>query len=150
MAASLSGPWTYQEITDYLLCQEYPIRLSCVGSDGFPRVVSLWYQFTEPCIYCVTHRNSKLAKLLEDNPKVGFEISPNAPPYFGLRGQGSADMQPLGDSPLLENLLQNYVGNTDSDFSRWLLARSSEELMIRIEPHRLYSWDYRKRMETTR
>lgn len=146
MSTILKGPWDYPGIVNYLQQSEHPIRLSCLATDGFPRVVSLWYQFREPSLYCVSHRNSSLIRLLLDNPKVGFEVSPNSPPYFGLRGQGSAELHPLGEDPLLDELLQHYIGNTDSGFSQWLLSRREDEVIIRIHPRRLYSWDYRRRM----
>jgi nitroimidazol reductase NimA-like FMN-containing flavoprotein (pyridoxamine 5'-phosphate oxidase superfamily) len=41
----LRGPWNKQETENYLAAARYPLRLSCVGSDGFPRVVSLWYSY---------------------------------------------------------------------------------------------------------
>jgi hypothetical protein len=146
MTSSLSGPWDQQTLDDFLSNSALPIRLSCVASDGFPRVVSLWYAYDAPCLFCATHESSSLVKLLEKNPRVGFEISPNAPPYYGVRGQATAALEPLGESDLLKRLLTRYVGDTSSPFSRWLLSRSAEELVISLTPNRLYSWDYRQRM----
>jgi hypothetical protein len=87
-----------------------------------------------------------LITLLKNNNQVGFEISPNEPPYFGVRGQGTAQLQPLGESPILDDLLEKYVGDTDSSFAQWLISRKAEELIISVRPHRLYTWDYRERM----
>lgn len=146
MTIELSGPWQQSHIDEFLTGSGLPIRLSCNAADGFPRVVSLWFQYTDNTLFCVTHQSSELIKMLKNNDRVGFDISPNEPPYFGLRGQGTAELSPLGDSPILQNLLQTYVGDTDSSFSQWLLSRSDEEIIISVRPHRLYSWDYRKRM----
>jgi hypothetical protein len=43
-------------------------------------------------------------------------------------------------------MLSQYVGGTESGFSKWLLSRSEEELLITITPHRIFSWDYTERM----
>jgi hypothetical protein len=142
----LRGPWNKQETENYLASARYPLRLSCVGSDGFPRVVSLWYSYEGGNLYCVTHQASKIASLLLADPRVGFEVSPNEPPYCGVRGQGRATLDPLGQSPMLQQLLDQYLGDTESDLASWLLSRSDEEFLIQIEPVRLYTWDYRERM----
>ncbi|MFT4519951.1 MAG: nitroimidazol reductase NimA-like FMN-containing flavoprotein [Halioglobus sp.] len=146
MSAELAGPWLQPQIDSFLEDACVPLRLSTISKDGYPRVISLWYQYTSESLYCVTHQSSKLVRLLEGNSKVGFEISADSPPYHGIRGQGQATLQPLGADPALEQLLTRYVGNLESKFSKWLLSRREEELLIEIKPHRLYSWDYRERM----
>jgi len=146
MAVSLSGPWNTGEIDRFLDESTFPVRLSCVGNDGFPRVVSLWYRNQGLNFHCVTHRESKLAKLLQKDARVGFEVSPNEPPYHGIRGQGMASLQALDQESTLQELLSRYLGGTDSKLARWLLSRSHEEVLVTIKPLRIYSWDYRERM----
>ena len=84
--------------------------------------------------------------MLRDNEKVGFEVSPNQPPYYGVRGQGIAELTNEGAGDVLEQLLQRYLGGSDSSLGNWLLSRRDEEVLISIEPQRLFSWDYRQRM----
>ncbi len=146
MSIEIRGPWDRRETDEFLSRALYPVRLACTASDGFPRVVSLWYQYSGGRLLCVTHTDSALAQLLRRNPKVGFEVAPNEPPYHGVRGQGLATLEPLGDRDTLRDLLQHYLGGSDSSLARWLLSRSHEELLITIEPSRLYCWDYRDRM----
>ena len=146
MTIDISGSWDRAQIDDFLGSVTLPVRLSCVAPDGFPRVISLWFLYQHNALYCVTHQSAKLVKLLKNDNKVGFELAPDAPPYHGVRGQGVATMSPLGDSPALHQLLERYIGDLDSSFSRWLLSRSDEELLVQITPHRLFSWDYRQRM----
>ena len=50
---------------------------------------------------------------------------------------------------LLQRVLQRYLGGEDSNLARWLLSRRDEEVLISIEPQRLFSWDYRERMRDT-
>ena len=146
MTTKLAGPWSRPQIDEFLKTMHIPVRLSCVAADGFPRVISLWYQYNSGILNCVTNRSSKLAQLLEKNNRVGFEISADSPPYHGVRGQGIAKLQPLGSDSTLEQLLIRYIGDLESDFSRWLLSRRDEEILIMIKPRRVFSWDYRKRM----
>jgi nitroimidazol reductase NimA-like FMN-containing flavoprotein (pyridoxamine 5'-phosphate oxidase superfamily) len=142
----IKGAWPQDEIYRFLDSSRYPLRLACVGGDGFPRVVSLWYHCAEGKLLCVTHKSAQLAALLDGRDKVGFEVAPNEPPYHGVRGQGTAEMQPLGENSTLEDLLDRYLGRRDSALAQWLLSRSRDELLITITPLRLFSWDYRQRM----
>ncbi len=146
VTVEIRGPWSEPEIDDFLQSASYPMRLACVAEDGFPRVVSLWYRYQGGRILAVTHRDSALARLLRRNGRVGFEVAPNEPPYHGVRGQGGATLEPLDGRDTLQQLLQRYLGGTDSSLAEWLLSRSAEEVLITIELSRLYCWDYRERM----
>lgn len=146
MTATVKGPWSPRQIEDFLGEAVIPMRLAAVRGDGFPQVVSVWFRYREGRLQCVSHRDSYLVGLLQANPKVGFEVAPNDPPYYGVRGRGTADLQPLGDSDALEHLIARYLGGGPSRVGSWLLSRREEELLITIEPLHLFSWDYRQRM----
>ena len=140
------GPWHAREVARFLEGSGVPIRLACCGADGFPRVISLWYRYHEGQLICVTHRSAQLLSLLARDPRVGFEISPNEPPYHGVRGQGLAQIEELGAESALQDMLARYLGGTESSLARWLMSRSDEERLITITPSRFFSWDYRERM----
>ena len=147
MPVSYRGPWSAEEVDAYLQRSVYPIRLACVAADGFPRVVAVWFQYASGCFYCVSHRGSKLVALLQANERVGFDVSPNEPPYCGVRGQGVARLDDLGSNATLDNLLERYLGGAESRLGNWLLSRRDEEMLITVEPSRIFSWDYQERME---
>jgi nitroimidazol reductase NimA-like FMN-containing flavoprotein (pyridoxamine 5'-phosphate oxidase superfamily) len=146
MAVTLKGPWDRARIDTFLQDTTYPLRLACVGEDGFPRVVSVWYGYDGECLRCVSHRSSQLVGLLERCDRVGFELAPNEPPYHGVRGQGIATLDSDADGVVLREMLQRYLGGTDSRLGNWLLSRAEDEILITIKPLRLFSWDYRERM----
>lgn len=145
----IRGPWDQRQVQQFLEASTWPLRLACVGSDGYPRVVSLWHGYRDGCFYCVTHRQSKLTALLRNNHKVGFEVSPNEPPYHGVRGQGLVSLHDEGGAETLRDHLQRYLGGTRSDLARWLLSRAADELLVRVEVTRMFCWDYRERMSDT-
>jgi nitroimidazol reductase NimA-like FMN-containing flavoprotein (pyridoxamine 5'-phosphate oxidase superfamily) len=146
MTVATKGPWDHATAERFLAGAKLPARVACVGADGFPRVVSLWYRYQGGALQCVTHNHSQLAHMLRRNPRVGFEVAPNEPPYHGVRGQGRVTLSPLGQDGTLRELLLTYLGGLDSGLANWLLSRSDDELLVTITPHRLYSWDYRDRM----
>ena len=144
---SVKGPWSVVEIEHFLASTVFPLRLGCVGADGYPRVVSVWFHYAGGQLFCVTHRDSHLLKMIRGNSRVGFEVAPNEPPYQGVRGQGEAALATLGGDQMLEELLQRYLGGAESGLANWLLSRKDEEMLVTITPTRLFSWDYRSRMD---
>ena len=51
---------------------------------------------------------------------------------------------------ILCRLLDRYLGSRETPLARWLLSRASQEVAIRIEPERLTSWDFSRRMRNER
>ena len=123
-----------------------PLRISAILPSGYPLICSLWYEYNNACFYSVTQENAKLVEILRSNPRCGFELSPNEPPYFGLRGYADAEIQSTGAAELLEKLIVKYLGNTNSSLARHLLEKSDSEVMIKLTPRNIFTWDYRERM----
>jgi nitroimidazol reductase NimA-like FMN-containing flavoprotein (pyridoxamine 5'-phosphate oxidase superfamily) len=123
----------------------YPIRLAVQSEDEIPRIVSLWFMYKQGSFYCVTHQSAWVLRQLQKHPQVGFEIASNSPPYKGVRGTGKITLSPLQDD-LLEQLIARYLNNTDSDLAQWLLSRKAEEVVIKLLPLTISSWDYSRRM----
>lgn len=142
-----SGPWTADEADAFLRECTLPLRLAVNGRDGYPRQLSLWYLWEDGVLRCATHRSAHVATWLHADPRCSFELAPNEPPYYGLRGTADAQLTPLGDDPLLDRLIDRYLGRRDSYLARWLLSRRDEELVLSLRPSRLVSWDYRERMQ---
>ena len=148
MSVSLKGPWSADQISEFLHDNVFPVRLACVGADGFPRVVSVWYQYHQGQFICASHQDSQLVAMLRESNKVGFEVAPNHPPYSGVRGQGLAELTNEGAGEALDGLLKRYLGDSDSSLGKWLLSRRDEEVLITVTPQRMFSWDYRERMDS--
>lgn len=123
-----------------------PIRLCGVMQSGYPLVCSLWYEYSNNEFLCATQKSASIARLLTDNPKCAFELSPNEPPYFGIRGTADADITTVGAAELLTRLIERYTGDLDSRLARMLLKNADNEVMLKIKPKSIYSWDYRERM----
>ncbi len=147
MSVSLNGPWDRAQVDEFLSDTVYPLRLACTGPDNFPRVVSLWFQYADGLIHCVTHKSSKLMSLIEQSPRVGFEVSTNEPPYFGVRGQGMVTVSPAAAGEMLDQLLARYLDDAHNGLQLWLRSRAKDERIIIIDPTRFFSWDYRARMD---
>lgn len=143
---AIKGAWGAAEIAEYLDDVRIPVRLSVVADSGYPMVVSLWFLVDGGALWCATSADSRLVQALKRNPKCGFEIAADTPPYHGVRGQGLASLNTDDDRAMLSRLIQHYLGDEQSPLARWLLGRDGEEISIRIDPTRIMSWDYRARM----
>ena len=141
-----TGPWDEARIERHFDESRVPLRLACADGAGWPVVVSLWYLRDAGALWCATPAHSSVARWLAREPRCGFEVAPNEPPYFGVRGRGTAELVPAEGDRVLRRLAERYLGGDSSAFARWLLARRVAEVAIRIMPSRVVSWDFRERM----
>ena len=134
------------ELDRFLAETIVPLRLACLDRDGCPHVLSLCYLWRDGALWCATRPDAWVIERLRADPRCGFEIAGDAPPYRGLRGNGRAELLSEQGEALLGELVDRYLGGRDGRFARWLLARSAGEMAIRIVPARTSSWDYSRRM----
>ena len=83
---------------------------------------------------------------LRDEPRCAFEVAADAPPYCGVRGRALATIEHKRGPEILERLLHRYLGGIDNPLARRLLGRRESEVALRLEPKRLYTWNFAERM----
>ena len=123
-----------------------PLRLSAIDQDGFPVICSLWYLYHDDALYCVSHRNAKIIRLLKARPECGFEIAVNGIPYRGVRGKAIASLSSDSEGVLLSKLIDRYLGGSNQALADWLMSRKADEIAICLRPKTLSSWDFSERM----
>jgi nitroimidazol reductase NimA-like FMN-containing flavoprotein (pyridoxamine 5'-phosphate oxidase superfamily) len=146
----VKGPWSREQLAQFLDEALMPLRIGCRRPDGGLWMLSLWYDFENGVFLCATGSDSDIARFLREDAAVSFELSTNRPPYMGVRGNGTATLEPDTEKELLTTLLDRYLGGADSELAELLLADDREELVIKIEPDRLFTWDFTDRMRTAR
>lgn len=140
-----SGPWNLVDIRGFLDSTVIPMRLATQGSVG-PMVQSLWFLFDGSAFWCCTQRDSVVAARLRSDPRCGFEIAGDDPPYRGVRGRGVASMDAGLAAGLLERLISRYLVDPESPLALWLQSRVADEVAVRIDSLVVSSWDYSSRM----
>ena len=133
-------------VGEYLKSSLIPIRLACVNTNGWPITMSLWYVYLEEKIFCATHRNSKIIEYLSSNPKCGFEVASDLPPYLGVRGWGYAKLDKVRGAEILNILIKKYLRDEDSSLAKFLRKRKDNEVAIEITPASIFPYDYTNRM----
>lgn len=142
MTPPAAAPWVHA----YLAAARIPLRLACVSRSGWPSIASLWYLPEDGLLWCATPARAHVARLLEREPRCGFEVAENEAPYRGVRGRGRARLEPERGDEILRKLVRRYLGSEKTPFARWLLSRGEPELAIGIEVERMTSWDFTRRM----
>lgn len=143
----VSGDWTAARAEEYLTDRRIPVRLACRTPDGGLWMLSLWYLVRDEALHCATGANADVVRYLRADPGVSFEVSDNDPPYCGVRGAGTATITTDEGKGLLRELMERYLGGTDHELGRKLLHPDREEVHIRIDPERAYTWDFGDRMD---
>jgi hypothetical protein len=138
------------EMQTFLDTVRIPLRLACKTKTGWPVVISLWFLHQDGRLYCATQESARIVDYLENDARCAFEIAEDQPPYCGVRGQAKARIDDALGVEILEKLLIRYLGDTNNDLAKNLLARSQSEVAIIIEPTRIFTWDFSKRMAKVR
>jgi len=148
LAAVLSpkSAWTAAQAVEFLDDTRVPLRVSTLDAEGYPHITSLWSLYVDGHWLSCTQRSAVVCRHLRRNPRVGFEVAVCAPPYRGLSGQGEATVLEEDATALLGTLADRFLEGRDQRLRQWLLSRASTEVIIRIEPRRVTSWDFRRRM----
>lgn len=144
--SSIDGDWSRAETEQFLNEAIVPVRIGCHNPGGGLWMLSLWYRHREGTIECATQKSADIVSFLREDGEVCFEVSTNCPPYMGVRGKGTATVELEGGKEILRSLLERYIGTTDAEIGRMLLREGREEAAIRLEPSRLYTWDFTPRM----
>jgi hypothetical protein len=124
-----------------------PLRLAINGTRGMPVVLSLWFVSEGGHLWCASVDEARVIALIQRDPRCGFEIAADTPPYRGVRGQAHVSLHPDRGAEVLDLLLDRYKVDRKSRLGRFLLGRAQREIAIKIEPTRLLTWDYSDRMQ---
>jgi hypothetical protein len=83
---------------------------------------------------------------LKHNQRCAIEIAADFPPYCGIRGPAKAVLEKEKGPDILEKLIDRYIGRTDNPLAAFLLADKDQEIAIRLDPVRIYDWNFSTRM----
>jgi nitroimidazol reductase NimA-like FMN-containing flavoprotein (pyridoxamine 5'-phosphate oxidase superfamily) len=137
----------FNQLEQYFDDIRIPIRLACNTPSGWPVVVSLWFLYQDGFIYCATSKHAKVVSYLNNDPRCAFEIASDLPPYCGVRGQATAELDGVAGQMILQELLERYVGDVNNQFAQNLLSNAHDEVAIKIKPVNVFTWNFSERMQ---
>jgi hypothetical protein len=136
-------------VASFLADSVIPVRLGIDAGPGGPLVLSVWFLPDGLELVGATRPTSTLVRCLERTPACGFEVAADAPPYRGVRGRATVDLDPASGADTLDRLLVRYLGSVDVPLGERLRARADDEVAFRVRPVSMTSWDYGDRMATS-
>jgi len=139
-----SGPWPATRIAQFFTDTVIPIRLATAGS--WPLVQSMWFRYHADALWCATRADALVVRRLQAQPRCGFEIARDDPPYAGVRGHGSAEILPDRGHEVLTDLADRYLGPENQSLRDWLLSRAHNEVAIAVRDLAVSTWDFSQRM----
>ena len=138
------------DMHEFLDTVRIPISIACKTETGWPMVVSLWYLYQNSLLFCATQKSARIVHYLQNDARCAFEIAEDNPPYCGIRGQATARIDESLGAEILEKLLVRYLGDTNIPLAKNLRAKRETEVAIILDPIRIFTWDFSKRMESIR
>jgi hypothetical protein len=137
----------FTELEGFLDKLKIPVRLACTTETGWPVVLSLWFVHRDGRLYCATQESARVVNYLKNDPRCGFEIAEDHPPYCGVRGQAKANIRKDIGVEILEELLLRYLGTLEHPLAKDLLSKGETEVAIELEPLQIFTWNFSKRMK---
>ncbi|HET7283832.1 MAG TPA: hypothetical protein VFI70_04035 [Nitrososphaeraceae archaeon] len=132
----------------FLIDIDLPIRLACLFISDWPAVVSLWYVLTDEKIYCATQSKAKIIRYLRRSSKCGFEIAGDSFPYRGIGYYGNASISKEKGKNIFRMLIQKYKRREISELHKLSLSEKhlQNEVTVEIAQNTMFEWDDKARM----
>jgi len=146
-----AGPMDEKQMIDFLEREKVMMRLGMIDEDGYPMVHPVWFAYEDGSLWAVVERTSRKARVLRKNTKVYFTIDKSAYPPKGVRGRGTALL--IEDDSLALKVtkkhLLKYHGTIDDDYARDFLDSPHEQVIVKVSPIYLATWDYARTRHPT-
>ena len=149
MTTTYRGPFTAAAVKRFIDAHPIPLKVSVLTESGWPLLCSLWVMEEDGKLLLATKRSAKVVECLSRDPRCAFELSVEQPPYLGIRGRALASIDDTRGKEVLDQVLLRYLGSLEVPLAKQLRADADEEVAIVLDLQMVYSWDYRKRMESS-
>lgn len=138
-------PAMTNEELDEFLAGPHLARLSTINPDGTPHTLPIWYAWRNGRILMSTQAMQRKVKNIERDPRVTVLIDTADFPYLGVMIEGRAELDFEGAADKRVTIFERYIGSRDGAIEAARgLASKWDPVVIRVEPTRMISFDYRK------
>lgn len=116
-------------------------RLAYSGLDTRPRVVPIWFAYSDGEIVMITGPRADKVRALEANPAVALTIDDSRPPYKVLLIDGDASLEQVeGIASEYEGIARRYLGGMTDAYMAQL--RIKRQVRIRVRPRSWRVFDF--------
>ncbi len=136
-------PLTETEL-DELLSTAQHARIGTHNPDGTIHLTALWFLYDRPDLLLGTQAVSRKVRNIERDPRVTVLVDVTQPALIGAVLYGTATIEREGAQERRVDIFRRYKTEEDARAFAATLAELFEPVIVRIRPHSVVSFDYRK------
>ena len=129
--------------------EQKSLQVSCVGSDGWPHLTTLWFAVVDQRIVFETYTRSQKILNLQRNPHITVLLE-DGTVYEKLRGvmiKGKAVLESKPEN--VEKYAKAVMLRNQPEYGEEILSEAAKQMSLKrtaviIEPHEVISWDHTK------
>jgi len=129
--------------------EQKSLQVSCVGSDGWPHLTTLWFAVVDERIVFETYTRSQKILNLQRNPHITILLEDGIV-YEKLRGvmiKGKAVLESKPEN--VEKYAKAVMIRNQPEIGEEILSEAAKQMSLKrtaviVEPHETISWDHTK------
>ena len=129
--------------------EQKSLQVSCVGSDGWPQLTTLWFAVVDQRIVFETYTRSQKILNLQRNPHITVLLE-DGTVYEKLRGvmiKGKAILESQPEN--VEKYAKAVMIRNQPEYGEEILSEAAKQMSLKrtaviVEPHEVVSWDHTK------
>jgi PPOX class probable F420-dependent enzyme len=138
----MSFPMSPHEIEDFL-SESNIARIATVKPDGSPHVTPVWYLWENNQLLILIMKGSVKESNIKQKKKVAVTVDSNTAPNKGVIIEGTAKIEELTEE-IERRICQRYLKKENLDEYLELSHGYYPQILIRIQPEKIITWDYSK------
>ena len=129
--------------------EQKSLQVSCVGSDGWPHLTTLWFAVVDQKIVFETYTRSQKILNLQRNPHITVLLE-DGTVYEKLRGvmiKGEAILESKPEN--VEKYAKAVMIRNQPEYGEEILSEAGKQMSLKrtaviVEPNEVVSWDHTK------
>ena len=129
--------------------EQKSLQVSCMGSDGWPHLTTLWFAVVDERIVFETYTRSQKILNLQRNPHITILLEDGIV-YEKLRGvmiKGKAALESKPEN--VEKYAKAVMIRNQPEIGEEILSEAAKQMSLKrtaviVEPHEIVSWDHTK------
>ena len=129
--------------------EQKSLQVSCVGSDGWPHLTTLWFAVVDQKIVFETYTRSQKILNLQRNPNITVLLEDGVV-YEKLRGvmiKGNATLESNPEN--VEKYAKAVMLRNQPELGEEILSEAAKQMSLKrtaviVEPQQIISWDHTK------
>jgi len=129
--------------------EQKSLQVSCMGSDGWPHLTTLWFAVVDERIVFETYTRSQKILNLQRNPHITILLEDGIV-YEKLRGvmiKGKAALESKPEN--VEKYAKAVMIRNQPEIGEEILSEAAKQMSLKrtaviVEPHEIISWDHTK------